>query len=150
MSSQLGLHLWCICFCAIPQMPRYDCVFPTDLVRLCSWKFHLCCICFRAIPQITRYDYVFPTELLRLCSWGSIFGAYASALSLRLHATIACFQLICFIVAVGSFIFGVHAFALSLRSHVMSTCSQLSCFVFAVGVPSLVYMLLRYPSDYTL
>ena len=24
---------------AIPQMPRYDCVFPTDLARLCSWRF---------------------------------------------------------------------------------------------------------------
>ena len=96
--------------------------------------FHLWCICFCAIPQITRYDYVFPTDLLRLCSWGSIFGAYASALSLRLHAMIACLQLFCFIVAVGSFIFGVYAFPLSLRSHVMSTCSQLSCFVFAVGL----------------
>ena len=71
-----------------------------------------------ATPQMPRYDCVFPTDLLHRCS--------------------------------GSFIFGVYALALSLRSHVMCTCSQLSCFVFAVGVPSLVYMLLRYPSDYTL
>jgi len=85
-----------------------------------------------------------------LCSWGYIFGVYASALSLRCHAMIACFQLTWFVFAVGSFIFGVYAFALSLRSHVMITCSQLICFVFAVGVPSLVHRLPRYPSDYTL
>ena len=71
-SLQLGFHLWCICFCAIPQITRYDCVFPTDLLHRGSWKFHLWCICFSAIPQITRYEYVFPAELLRLCGWVSL------------------------------------------------------------------------------
>ena len=118
MSLQLGLHLWCICFCAIPQMPRYDCVFPTDLVRLCSWKFHLWCICFCAIPQITRYDYVFPTDLLWLCSWDSslvhMLLRYPSDYTLWLRV------------------------------------SNWSASSWQLEVSSLVYMRWRYPSDHTL